>query len=69
MNWIKLDGKKEPPFDTKMIIALAGEEFNYVSVYLEKIETMSHGKEYIFRCMDNEYTDATHYCIPTEPKK
>ena len=70
-NWIELNGKKEPQFDTKMIVLLGNGTKNWYEVFLKKIETTSTGREYVFtHAQDSEieYTTATHYMIPEPPK-
>lgn len=70
MKQIALDGKKDPPFGVKMIIWF--KDGQWIPAYLKSVVTESGGKKYVF--VDNdpeeyEYDNATHYCIPTEPKK
>jgi hypothetical protein len=65
MKWIPLDGKKEPPFEQKLIV---GVEAAWDEAYLEKIETKAYGKEYTFRKGETEITNVTHYMIVEPPK-
>lgn len=68
MRWIPLDGKKEPPFNIKMIILIGA---NWQEVALKKIETIATGKQYTFcKVLDSdlEYNNASHYMIPEPPK-
>lgn len=72
MKQIALDGKKDPPFGVKMIVWFPVGPDNksyWMDAYLESIETTEKGKEYCFKRGETVFTDATHYCIPTEPKK
>ena len=70
MRWIPLDGKKEPPFEKKMIILLGGTN-SWAEVNLKEIKTTFSKKEYIFyhaQDIEQEYTTASHYMIPEPPK-
>jgi hypothetical protein len=60
MKWIPLDGKKEPPFEKKLIV---GVEDAWDEAYLEKIETRTLRKEYTFRKGEHEITGVTHYML------
>lgn len=69
-NWIELNGKKEPPFDKRMIVLLQGTNA-WAEVFLKKKEETSEGKSYIFHKPDDydyEIYTATHYMIPEPPK-
>lgn len=72
MKQIALDGKKDPPFGVKMIVWFpinGGEKTYWTEAYLDKVETTEKGKEYHFKKDETVFTDVTHYCTPTEPKK
>jgi hypothetical protein len=66
-KWIELNGKKEPPFDTKMIVI--DKSGSWSQCWLkEKKETIA-GKEYVFGREElDDIKDATHYMIPEPPK-
>lgn len=69
MKQIALDGKKDPPFNVKMIVWFRD---GWEALYLQKIEQTERGKYYVFwngTEEESELSGATHYCIPTEPKK
>lgn len=67
MKFIPLDGKKEPPASTKMIIFF--KDNSWVEAYLKRIEFTGHRKDYVFSDgLSEEYNDATHYLLIEPPK-
>ena len=69
-NWIELNGKKEPPFKTEMLIMLAGTNAWVPAILKEKRET-DNGRSYVFYNLvdpELEYQSASHYMIPEPPK-
>lgn len=68
MKWLPLNGKKEPPFATSLIIGWIGKDY-FVKAQLTEINTKPTTKEYVFKDSENEYNDATHYFIPDATPK
>lgn len=68
MKWIKLDGKKDPPFKQSLIaINMQGVWDN---LYLDEIRHTLDGKQYVFKDQEgNSYTDCTHYLVITNPNE
>lgn len=67
MKWVKLDSKKEPPFETEVMIFSDGKEI-LKAEYLKEIKTTATGKEYIFIVDGVGETRATHFLILEPPQ-
>lgn len=68
MRWIELNGKKDPPFDQKILISIQN---HWHEAELKKIETTLTGTYYTFcKTGDSEveYMNASHFAIPEPPK-
>ena len=75
MKWIELNGKIDPPFNTKMVIANFKTK-EWCEGTLDEITSTAGGKQYNF-IIDTEghgWNEATHYMLiklpePPKPKE
>lgn len=69
MKWIKLDGKKEPAFNKRVLIM--NDKGEWTDGTLSEITHKSNGKEYIFDSgtEGHQFNDITHYMEIELPKE
>lgn len=68
MKWIKLDGKKEPDFNERVLIVNGKGEWD--SGQLSEIIATGNGKRYLFDSDDegHQWNDITHFMRIELPK-